>query len=241
MANVPAGQPAAIRGRTEFGTGFARRRRYAFRPRTRTGNPYSNEYFSLFEPPAQPPRLPGMHETANVDGRVRTESVDAGQPDGPQAIPDSEARPRVADTDEAAASEARIRYREHGVEPLEPDERIRTQLAPGEQVIAVRRFVALDRRQTSAEAPAIDSLRGDLYVTSARLVHVGPRILTFELDDIEDAALAGERVLLLLRDGLSVAIEADRPRLLRVQVAAARAARAGPTGRRPRGPQPASR
>jgi hypothetical protein len=181
-----------------------------------------------------------MHQRTNVHGRIRPASVDAVPPQAAPAVPETEASPQVADTDEAAASEARVRYREHGVEPIEPDERIQALLAPGEQVIAVRCAVALDRRQTSAESPAIDSIRGDLYMTSARLVHVGPTIITFELDDIEDAALAGHRVLLLLRDGRAIALEVDRPRLLRVQIAAARAARACNPSRRGR-PQGAPR
>ena len=127
-----------------------------------------------------------------------------------------------ADSDEAAASEARACYREHGLEPLEPDDAIRGLLGPGEKVLAVRYGVALDRRIGSARVSVIDSIQGDLYVTSDRLVHVGSQAVSFDLSEIEDSALVGEKVLLVLRDGVGVAFDADHPRLLRVQIGAAR-------------------
>lgn len=135
--------------------------------------------------------------------------------------------PQLADTDEAAAGEARARYREHGLEPLEADEAIRGLLQPGEEVLAVRHSVALDRRVGSNRVSAIDSIRGDLYVTTARLVQLGRQTVTIALDEIEDFVLVGEKVLLVLRDGVGVALDVDRPRLLRAQISAARTARAG--------------
>jgi hypothetical protein len=138
-----------------------------------------------------------------------------------------EAQTLTADTDEAAASEARARFRTFGAEPIGADDRIRELLDPCEQVLAVRHSVALDRRLGSSRASAIDSIRGDLYVTTSRLVLVGDQVVTFDLDRIEDSALAGESVLLILDAGVGIVLDADRPRLLRVQIAGARAARAG--------------
>src|SRR5512147_2549274 len=129
------------------------------------------------------------------------------------------------ETDEEAASQARLHYKEHGMEALVPDERIRRRLLPNERVLAIRRGAGLDRRKPSIEAGSIVSNCGDLYLTSERLVHVGNHVITLDLDQIDDAALAGERLLLLLRDGVGVALSVDRPRLFRVQIAAARAAR----------------
>lgn len=149
----------------------------------------------------------------------------------------NESLPCASDLDESAASEARARYRAHGIEAIESDERIRRVLAPDERVLAFRRAVALDRHQASA----VDSFVGDLYVTSRRLVLLGPPTLSIDIEDIEDAALAGERLLLDLRNGVDIAVVVDRPRLLRVQVAVARAARAGRPGRRRGQPQAASR
>jgi hypothetical protein len=169
------------------------------------------------------------------------EPVDTRRSDSPSPAHDRDADLLLTDTDEAAATEARARFREHGVDPIEPDDGIRRLLAAGEQVMAMRHFVGLDRRLASAHLTAIDSVRGDLYVTTARLVHVGQHVLSYDLDEIADSALAGERVLLILREGLSVALDAARPRLLRVQIAVARASRAGQTERQHVRPQPASR
>jgi hypothetical protein len=159
-----------------------------------------------------------MHDRAGDPG-ARAVAVDGGLP---------------ADTDEAAASEARARYREHGVEAIEPDEAIFALLGPGERVLAVRHSAAIDRRLSSGRASAIESIRGDLYVTTSRLVLIGREVFAFDLADIEDSALAGETVLLLLHAGVGLALDVDRPRLLRVQIGTARAALV------PR-PQPASR
>ena len=64
---------------------------------------------------------------------------------------------------------------------------------------------------------------GTLYLTSDRLVHLGQERHEVELGDIEETAVALERLLLLdMTDGSDMAIEIDQPRLLRVQLAAAR-------------------
>jgi len=156
-------------------------------------------------------------------------------------VPADESAFPMAEPDDVAASEARVRYRTCGVEPVEADEGIRGLLVSGEDVVAVRRNVALDRRLASAREPVVDSIRGDLYVTTKRLVHVGDCVLTFDLEEIEDSALAGDTVLLLLGDGVGVALRTDRPRLLRVQIAAARAARASRPELRADRAQPSSR
>ena len=63
-----------------------------------------------------------------------------------------------------------------------------------------------------------------LYLTSERLVHVGQERHEVPLEKIAETAVALERLLLLdLNDGSDLAIEVDQPRLLRVQLAAARA------------------
>jgi hypothetical protein len=48
--------------------------------------------------------------------------------------------------------------------------------------------------------------------------------LAIALEEIEEVGLSGERLLLVLRDGKGVWLEAPQPRLLRVEIAAARAA-----------------
>lgn len=107
------------------------------------------------------------------------------------------------------------------------DDRVRGLLGPDERVLAYRHAVALDPRQPAADASPEVQPVGDLYVTSERLLYLGCGMRTFDLDDIEEAALSGERILLSLHDGLGVTVDADGPRLLRVQISTARAARAG--------------
>ncbi len=125
--------------------------------------------------------------------------------------------------DEAAADEARARYRTEAMPTLSPDARITPLLLPGEVVLAVRRSAMLERRQPAAGSGVPAGLAGDLYLTSRRLVLVGRHTLAFDLEEIEEAMLAGERVLLVLRDGKGASLDVDRPRLLRVELAVARA------------------
>ena len=172
-----------------------------------------------------------MHESGKIRREDLEPAVDAAPDRRSTDLDAREARPDVARTDEEDASDARRRYRSHGIEPLAPDDCIGPMLAPGEYVLAHHRSVGLDRRQRSKEIEPSVPMRGDLYVTSARLVYLDGRVLTIDLDDIEDAALVGDRVLLVTRGGIGFILETARPRLLRVQMAAARAARAGPTRR----------
>lgn len=125
---------------------------------------------------------------------------------------------RVA-ADEAAADVERERL---GREPLPTIPSAADQVFqvwPGEVIHAERRAALVERGQ---ELPPSG---GTLYVTSRRLVHVGNEAIEeIELDRVTDMAVALERLLLVeLSDGSDLAIEVDQPRLLRVQVAAARA------------------
>ena len=69
-----------------------------------------------------------------------------------------------------------------------------------------------------------DDFPGRLYLTTQRLMVVGGAPLDVELSQIDELALAGERLLITLRDGTGLSIDASRPRLMRVQIAAALAA-----------------
>jgi hypothetical protein len=91
-------------------------------------------------------------------------------------------------------------------------------LADGELVHAIRHSAILE------EGDAATPAGGSLYLTSRRLVHVGESRREIGLDAITESAVSLERLLLLdLADGSDLAIEVDQPRLLRVQLAAARA------------------
>jgi hypothetical protein len=92
-------------------------------------------------------------------------------------------------------------------------------LRPDELVHAIRHTALLE----DGQRPHPEG--GTLYLTSRRLVHAGLELREINLVDITETAVALERLLLVdLADGSDLAIEVDQPRLLRVQLAAARAA-----------------
>ena len=156
-----------------------------------------------------------------------------GSPADAPAIRDASAILARAKADEAAANQAREAYRTHPMPTLEPDARIAPLLGRGERVVAVRRSAQLDRRQPIPGWEAPPGIAGDLYLTPRRLVLVGRMTMELSLNEIEEAGLSGERLLLALRDGQSVSLDVEQPRLLRVDIATARAlARADrPSGR----------
>lgn len=126
------------------------------------------------------------------------------------------------DVDEAAAGMARRLYQLERMVPLRPDPAIASLLAPGEVVLAIRPCVGFERRPAS-DAGACAG-RGDLYLTSARLILLGQRALVIGLGEIQEAMLSGDRLLLVLCDGAGLSLEVERPLLLRVEIATARAA-----------------
>ena len=168
----------------------------------------------------------GQRTLGSDQGRTTSEAgVESHRPDPEQvALRDASAIAARIAADDAAADEARQRYREVGIPPLEPDERLVPLLAPDERPLAVRRSVALDRRQPPLNPEPAAGLAGDLYLTSRRLVLLGHHVLEIDLMEIQEAALSGEILLLALRDGTGVTLEVAEPRLLRVQIAAARSA-----------------
>lgn len=129
--------------------------------------------------------------------------------------------------DEAAANLARARYRTQPITALPPDEQISPLLVPGERLLAVRRPALLERRQPMPGARGTTGLAGTLYVTSRRLVLIGRASLSFGLCAIQEVILSGDRLLVVLRDGQGLTLEVQQPRLLRVEIAAARAGHTG--------------
>ena len=130
---------------------------------------------------------------------------------------------RAAD-DEAAATDARARFRAMGPPRLEPDARIAALLARDETLIAVRASAILERREPRPSEPTGSGVGGQLAVTSQRLILAGRHLLTFDLAEVEEIAMSGDRLLVVMRDGLGVTLSVEQPRLLRVEIAAARAA-----------------
>ena len=147
-----------------------------------------------------------------------------------------------AAADQAAADEARRRFRREGLPTLPPDARIAPLLEPDERLVALRHAALLERREPAPGTRLTPGVAGELYVTSRRLVLVGRLTLSVELDAIADAVFSGERLLLVLRDGHGVALQVAQPRLLWVEIAAARGlARPAQVSGAGDGPEPATR
>ena len=163
--------------------------------------------------------------------RIGSHATPGSAPDSTRAatpaVRDAAAILARAAADEAAAGEARDRYRTQRMSTLEPDARIAPLLAPGELLFAVRRSVMLDRHPSRSGPNLPPGVGGDLYLTARRLVLLGRIALSFDLDEIEEVGLSGEWLPIVMRDGSSVALDAAEPRLLRVEIAYARAVARG--------------
>lgn len=125
------------------------------------------------------------------------------------------------EADEVAAAAARSAYLEAGLPVLKPDEAIARELRADERIHARRSPAFLNCVDADGGGAGGD---GHLYLTSHRLVHVGPVIFSVGLPDIQELAIAGERLLLSLKGGDGLSLDVDDPRLLRVQIGAARGA-----------------
>ena len=135
--------------------------------------------------------------------------------DGP-ALRDAATAVERAAADEALASAARDMFLVSPVPVLEVDELVLPHLLPDENVHGLRRHAIL-------RAPGDDralGYGGSLYLTSRRLLHLGQVIVTLRLLDIVETSIAGERLLLTLRNGEGLTLDLDRPRLLRAEMAA---------------------
>jgi hypothetical protein len=138
--------------------------------------------------------------------------------DGGPGIRDAEAILERTREDERAAFDARALYRTEGLPAIEPDAAVTHSIRPGETVVSVRTSSVVSRH---LRGDGIDDFAGRLYLTSQRLLLLGQSPLDVELDQIDELALAGERLLVTLNDGTGLSIDAVQPRLLRVQIAAA--------------------
>jgi hypothetical protein len=128
--------------------------------------------------------------------------------------------------DERAAAVARDRYRTSGLAPLCADADLAALLAPGERVFAVHpRVTAL--RTAGTGSAAASSAAGTLLLTSGRIIVAGAGVVEIDLEDIEEAVISGDRLLLVLGRGVGLSLALGQPRLLRVQVAAARSVTRG--------------
>ena len=144
-----------------------------------------------------------------------TDLVDEFTEEGP-ALRDAATAVERAAADEALASAARDMFLVSPVPVMDADESVSPHLLQDEKVHGLRRHAILC-------APGDDralGYGGSLYLTSRRLIHLGQVVVTVQLTDIVEASLAGERLLVTLRDGEGLALDIDRPRLLRAEMAA---------------------
>ena len=125
--------------------------------------------------------------------------------------------------DEAAAECARRRYHDARMTPVQVGPEVQAMLEPNETVFAARHGVRFD----SHELVALDVApgdAGDVYLTGRRLIFCGAMHLEVCLAEIREVILAGERLYLVTNSRGAIVMETDQPRLLRVEIAALRAA-----------------
>lgn len=136
--------------------------------------------------------------------------------EGP-ALRDAAAATARAEADEREAQAARERLRGEPIPAIPPDERIAPHLHRGERVHSLRTSAIL---RTPGDDRAL-GYGGTLYLTSQRLAHIGQVTVNVQLSDIIETSVAGERLLITLRDAEGLILDVDRPRLLRTEIAAA--------------------
>jgi hypothetical protein len=158
--------------------------------------------------PSPPELMPGPH-AAEADLKTPI----------PAALRDAQKVAGRIGADEAAADDERARLSREPLPNLADGIEPTVRLRQGEVVHAIRLQAMLEAGRGALP------FGGTLYLTSWRLVHIGAETRAVQLSDITETGVALERLLLVdLTDGSALVIEVDQPRLLRVQIAAARAA-----------------
>jgi hypothetical protein len=157
-----------------------------------------------------------------ADRDVSVDETSDSTPDGggrrDPAVSDAQAVLNRVERDEIAARAARERLRDGPMTPIEPDATISPLLHPGELVLSQRSAVLLN---PPSGDPSIAGYGGALYLTTQRLIHSGRLLVSIGLDQVREVSLAGERLLLTLDGGEGMSLEAEQPRLLRVEISAA--------------------
>jgi len=104
------------------------------------------------------------------------------------------------------------------MEPMGPDARVDPLLDPDETVLVTCHASLLCPREGSKAS----GLAGELYLTSKRLLHLGGGTMSADLDRIDEVTLRDDGLAVTRTDGDSILLGVEQPRLLRVQIAAAR-------------------
>jgi hypothetical protein len=122
--------------------------------------------------------------------------------------------------DESLAATARARFRKDGMVGIEPDHQMRSALRPDEQLLAVRQAAGVELLIDGVRS----MLSGPLAITNDRLLVIDGQAVTLaSFDELDDVTLVTDRLLVMLTTGVGLTIDAVNPRLLRVELAAARA------------------
>lgn len=122
--------------------------------------------------------------------------------------------------DELLASAARALYLTSKIKAIEADGPLRSLLAVDEELLAARDGVSVEHVPGDGQT----ALTGRLAVTSARVMLINHKPVTLAtLGELDEVNLVADRLLLMTASGGGFTIRAGRPRLLRVQLAAARA------------------
>lgn len=186
----------------------------------RLGSVQSPAHFPMKRPVVRPytPRMSALDASLPLSAPAGVEGA---------AVRDAQHIAARIAADEAAADEARQAYQAGGLPAIEPDAAAGAILQPGETLHAIRGSALLE--EAGLADGAVQPRGGTLYLTSRRLIHVATESTELGLAEIEEMAVALERLVLIhRRNGSDIALEVDQPRLLRVQMAAAIAAeRAG--------------
>ena len=157
-----------------------------------------------------------MHAPERDESLPALSVVGSDTEESPALRDASELAARIA-ADEREAVMARERLADAPLPVLEPDEIVAGELRPNEVVHGLRSSAIL---RPPGDDRAL-GYGGTLYLTSDRLLHVGQVNVNVQLADIVETSLAGERLLITLRDGDGISLDVDRPRTLRTEIAAA--------------------
>jgi hypothetical protein len=124
--------------------------------------------------------------------------------------------------DDVAATKLRDRLTREPPAAITPTAVVAALLGDGESLLAVRRNAAVAPVRPPSD-PIADA-GADVYLTSHRLLLLSRVVTSVALADIAEVALVGRSLIVALDDGQAIRIQADRPGVFRVNIAAARRA-----------------
>lgn len=128
-------------------------------------------------------------------------------------------------SDEQLALRAREQYKESGIPAITADDSVAPYLEPDERLLWTCDLAIVRRVDVDDEGRGVVTEQGSLYVTDHRLLHFGSRVQAVALLEIDELAMADDRILVTLVGSRGLTLDVDNPHQLRVLIAAAKAAR----------------